>query len=47
MDYEVVANHVNLLQINVIGIITDKYMVIKFIMTMMLKHVLNVNKANY
>ena len=46
MDSEVVVNNVNLLLQNIIMIIINKFMLLKFIMIMMLKHVLNANNKN-
>ena len=46
MDYKVIANHVNLFKENIIMINIDKLMLIKFIMKMMLKHVINVKTLN-
>ena len=40
------CNNVNLLKENIIKIIINKLMLIKFIVKMMLKHALNVNKLN-
>ena len=46
MDSEVVVNNFNLLLQNIIMIIINKFMLLKFIMIMMLKHVLNANNKN-
>ena len=46
MAYNLAVNHVNLLKENITKIIINKLMLIKFIMKMMLKPVLNVSKLN-
>ena len=47
MEYNVFVHDVNLLKISIFEIIIDKLMLIKFVMKIMLKHVLNVNNKNY
>ena len=44
MDYNICVNHVNVLQTNIIKIIIKQIMLIKFIILMILKYILNVNK---
>ena len=46
MVYNIIVNHVNLLNENIIRIIINKLMLIKLIIKMMLKHALNVKKLN-
>ena len=46
MVYNIAVNYLNLLKENIIRIIINKLMLIKFIMKIMLKYVLNVNKLN-
>ena len=47
MEFQMFVNNVNLLLTNVIEIIINKLMELQFIIKMIFKHVLYVNKINY